>query len=92
MKGEKGERGSDGTSVNIKGTVNSESELYAIQNPAVGDGYILGENLWIYTEEGVWKNVGPIKGPAGSSMYLYVRCSNDDGSSKVLLPEGETGK
>lgn len=92
VKGEKGERGSDGTSVNIKGTVNSEAELYAIQNPAVGDGYILGENLWIYTEEGVWKNVGPIKGPAGSSMYLYVRCSNDDGSSKVLLPEGETGK
>lgn len=92
VKGEKGERGSDGTSVNIKGTVNSEEELYAIQNPSVGDGYILGEDLWIYTEEGVWKNVGPIKGPAGSSMYLYVRCSNDDGSAKVLLPEGETGK
>lgn len=92
VKGEKGERGADGTSVNIKGTVNSEEELNAIQNPAVGDGYILGEDLWVYTEERVWKNVGPIKGPAGSSMYLYVRCSDDDATPKELLKEGETGR
>jgi hypothetical protein len=25
-------------------------------------------------------------------MYFYVRCSNDDGSNKVLLPENTTGK
>ena len=62
--GKNGKDGKDGTSVTIKGSVDSESDLKNISSPENGDGYIIGEDLWVWngTE---WKNVGKVKGPQG---------------------------
>ena len=66
LKGVDGKDGKDGTSVTIKGSVQSESSLGHITSPENGDGYIIGEDLWVWngTE---WKNVGKVKGPQGET-------------------------
>ena len=62
LKGEKGDRGDDGTSIKILGTVNSPAEFPG--NPSNGDGYMLNGHLWVY--DGVsWIDAGEIKGPQG---------------------------
>ncbi len=61
--------GADGTSVNIKGTVDSTSDLPSNAEP--GDSYIVNNDLYIW--DGLqWKNVGGIKGPAGDSAYVHI--------------------
>lgn len=63
LKGEKGDRGDDGTSVKILGTKHSYNELPSSNN-ANGDGYIIGENLYVWNGS-TWVDVGQIKGPQG---------------------------
>ncbi|MDM8240690.1 hypothetical protein QUW47_02060 [Phocaeicola barnesiae] len=63
----KGEAGQDGTSFKILGSKNDESELPQEGNQ-VGDAYLINGDMWVWTEEGVWKNVGNIQGPAGESV------------------------
>lgn len=78
-QGPQGEKGSDGTSVTIKGSVDNKSELDNISSPKNGDGYILGQDLWVWngTE---WKNVGQVKGPQG-----------DPGPQGPVGPQGDPG-
>ena len=57
-------KGSDGTSVNIKGELNTTDELPAVANN--GDGYIVNGDLWVYTDN-KWINAGAIKGPQGET-------------------------
>ena len=57
-------KGADGTSVNIKGELNTTEELPAIANN--GDGYIINGDLWIYTDNN-WINAGVIKGQQGET-------------------------
>lgn len=57
-------KGADGTSVNIKGELNTTEELPAIANN--GDGYIIDGDLWVYTDNN-WINAGAIKGPQGET-------------------------
>lgn len=63
----KGEAGQDGTSFKILGSKNNESELPQSGND-VGDAYLINGDLWVWTAENIWKNVGNIQGPAGESV------------------------
>lgn len=60
--GSKGQDGADGTSVSIKGTLASESELP--KTGTAGDAYIIGGNLYVWNGS-KWENVGSIKGEKG---------------------------
>ena len=77
----KGEKGQDGTSVKILGSVDKVEDLNNIQNPAIGDGYIVGEILYVYSNTG-WIPAGKIKGPQGDSVKSIV-CVEGDGSETV---------
>lgn len=44
-----GEKGETGTSIEIKGTVNSYKELFSLTGVSDGDSYILFEHLWNYS-------------------------------------------
>ena len=59
----KGEKGDDGTSVTIKGTVDNPSSLPQSGNE-VGDGYIIEGDLYVW-DGSQWNNVGKIRGPQG---------------------------
>ena len=61
----KGEKGEDGTSIKIKGTVSSVSDLPT--PPAdPSDCYIVGQNLYVWDGDS-WVNVGQFKGDKGDS-------------------------
>ena len=89
-QGPKGEKGADGTSVKIKDTLDSTEDLKGKQSSAVnGDGYIIGENLYVYTGgSGTdiyygFKNVGKIKGPKGDS--ITIKPEEVDGGYKFII-------
>lgn len=73
-----GKDGKDGTSVTIKGSKNSTSELPTSGN-TLGDGYIIGGYLWVYTGTSKtdsthargFENVGKIQGEPGSPAVQY---------------------
>lgn len=61
----KGEKGEDGTSIKIKGTVSSVSDLPT--PPAdPSDCYIVGQNLYVWDGDS-WVNAGQLKGDKGDS-------------------------
>lgn len=70
--------GKDGTSVTIKGSKGSTSELPTSGN-TLGDGYIISGNLWVYTGTSKtdsthargFENVGKIQGDPGASATQY---------------------
>ncbi len=72
-----GKDGENGTSVTIKGTFGSISELPT--TGTAGDGYIIGGFLWIYTgtttedsnNHNGYTNVGKIKGEDGKNATQY---------------------
>ena len=80
-------RGADGTSITIKGTVTSVSQLPATGNEN-GDAYLLDGYLYIWTGTS-WSNVGKIQGEAGKSSYLHKKYS-DDGGKTFTAGNGET--
>lgn len=101
-------KGADGTSINIKDSLASTSELPS-SGQENGDGYLIDGNLWIYTgtsEEGSingFKNVGAIKGPAGRGitsiviseegvMSIYYSDSTSEDVGNVKGPKGDTGE
>lgn len=101
-------KGADGTSISIKDSLTSTSELPSSgQNK--GDGYLIDGNLWIYTgtSEGGsvngFKNVGAIKGPAGRGimsvtiskegiMTINYSDSTSEEVGNVKGPKGDTGE
>lgn len=58
----KGSKGEDGTSISIKGTLESTSQLPSTGQD--GDAYIIGGNLYVW-DGSKWSNVGNIKGDKG---------------------------
>lgn len=73
-----GKDGKDGTSVTIKGSKGSASELPTSGN-TLGDGYIIGGYLWVYTGTSKtdsthargFENVGKIQGEPGAAATQY---------------------
>lgn len=73
-----GKDGKDGTSVTIKGSKGSTSELPTSGN-TLGDGYIIGGYLWVYTGTSKtdsthakgFENVGKIQGDPGAPATQY---------------------
>lgn len=73
-----GKDGKDGTSVTIKGSKGSTSELPTSGN-TLGDGYIIGGYLWVYTgttktdstHARGFENVGKIQGDPGTPAVQY---------------------
>lgn len=73
-----GKDGKDGTSVTIKGSKNSTSELPTSGN-TLGDGYIVSGYLWVYTGTSKtdsthargFENVGKIQGDPGTPAVQY---------------------
>ena len=73
-----GNDGKDGTSVTIKGSKDSTSELPTSGN-TLGDGYIIGGYLWVYTGTSKtdsthargFGNVGKIQGDPGTPAVQY---------------------
>lgn len=101
-------KGADGTSISIKDSLTSTSELPS-SGQKKGDGYLIDGNLWIYTgtsEEGSingFKNVGAIKGPAGRGiasiiiseegiMTINYSDSTSEEAGNVKGPKGDTGE
>lgn len=101
-------KGADGTSISIKDSLTSTSELPS-SGQEKGDGYLIDGNLWIYTgtsEEGSingFKNVGAIKGPAGRGiasitiseegiMTINYSDSTSEEVGNVKGPKGDTGE
>ena len=80
-------RGADGTSITIKGTVTSVSQLPTTGNEN-GDAYLLDGYLYVWTGTS-WSNVGKIQGEAGKSSYLHKKYS-DDGGKTFTAGNGET--
>ena len=59
-----GEKGEDGTGVNILGEKPSEGDLPGSGNP--GDAWLISGDLWVWdSENNQWVNVGNIQGPQG---------------------------
>lgn len=73
-----GKDGKDGTSVTIKGSKGSTSELPTSGN-TLGDGYIISGYLWVYTGTSKtdsthargFENVGKIQGDPGAAATQY---------------------
>ena len=101
-------KGADGTSISIKDSLTSTSEL-PLSGQNKGDGYLIDGNLWIYTgtsEEGSvngFKNVGAIKGPAGRGimsitiseegiMTINYSDSTSEEVGNVKGPKGDIGE
>lgn len=82
--GKDGNDGKNGTSVTIKGTLESIDDLPTDPKPTPGDGYIVNGNLWTYTGTTLendenhkgFTNVGPIKGDQGNSACLHIAWTN----------------
>lgn len=91
----KGEKGSDGTSISVKGSYDNldafeadfgtEDAWKAPDNPS--DCYIVGTDLYVWDGDS-WNNVGPFRGEAGKSQYLHIKYAenvtyNEDGDPIV---------
>ncbi len=86
----KGEKGEDGTSVNIQGHLDDTS-LLPLSGNTEGDGYIIDGNLWVWDGDS-WENAGPIQGPPGvdgRTPYVHIKYSNDGGQT-FTANNGET--
>lgn len=90
----KGEKGQDGTSISIKGSKSTVSELPSTGN-TIGDAYLVNGDLYIWDGD-TWENAGQLQGPAGANgqtPYIHIKYSNDGGNSFTYsgsVQDGET--
>lgn len=79
----KGEDGKDGTSINIKGTLESEDNLP--EKPTNdSDSYLIGGELWVWDGDS-WVNVGNIKGEKGDSYYIHIKYANKATGAEEII-------
>lgn len=89
-KGEPGKDGADGTSIKILGKLNSEDELPLTGN--IGDAYVIGLNIWVWSKNNSWINVGDFKGPKGDKGDQGIQGpKGDKGETGAIGPKGEVG-
>lgn len=97
-QGKDGEKGDAGTSINILGAYNTLGDL-ATAHPTgnLGDGYLVGNNLAIWTtaDGGKWIDIGLVRGPQGIQGVPGPQGigkkgdKGDKGSSWITLPAGQ---
>lgn len=90
----KGEKGDTGSGLNIKGELDSESQLP--QEGVSGDAWLISGNLYVYVGENgnvvsnpKWSNVGSIQGPAGPTGPKGEQ--GEQGEQGEPGPKGEPG-
>lgn len=79
-QGIQGPKGDTGQGLDIKGKVDTTSQLPSTASE--GDGYLVAEELYIWTNN-AWKDCGQIQGPAGKD--------GKDGATGPQGPKGDTG-
>lgn len=84
----KGERGNDGTSIKIKGTLSSTTEL-PTKPTDPSDCYVINGDLYVWDGDS-WENVGPFKGDKGDSSYLHVKYAKSLTENDWSASNGET--
>ena len=90
--GATGPKGEDGTGVNIKGAVASDSDLPG--SGTEGDAYVVGSILYVWDENtSSWVNTGAeIKGPKGDTGEQGPKGDTGEaGTTGATGPAGETG-
>ena len=80
-QGIQGPKGDTGQGLEIKGKVDTTSQLPTTASE--GDGYLVAEELYIWTNN-AWKDCGQIQGPAGKD--------GKDGATGPQGPQGPAGK
>ncbi|MGY0229490.1 hypothetical protein [Levilactobacillus brevis] len=78
-----GPKGDTGQGLEIKGKVDTTSQLPT--KASEGDGYLVGEELYVWTN-GTWKDCGPLQGPQGIQGL-----KGDTGATGPQGPKGDTG-
>ncbi|MGL5244090.1 MAG: phage upper tail fiber protein, partial [Sarcina sp.] len=81
-KGDKGDKGKDGTGINILGSKDNVSQLPVTGK--IGDGYLINGDLYVWSSNNNWTNVGNIKGPKGDQ--------GSKGDIGPVGPKGDTGE
>lgn len=86
--------GTNGTSINVKGTVATVAALNNISNPADGDAYKCEAdgNLYMWSSEsGTWVNLGQFKGDPGETYYTHIAWARVViiGTYTGTIPEGQ---
>lgn len=86
-----GPEGPQGTGVSILGSLPNTGALPPAGNP--GDGYIIGENLWVWSQNtSTWINAGVVRGPQGSQGPQGPRgLTGTAGAQGAVGPQGATG-
>ncbi len=68
IEGSMGPVGPAGTSVSILGSYENEGDLTnAHPTGNTGDSYLVGDDLYVWTSNNSWQNVGVIRGPKGET-------------------------
>ncbi len=87
-----GDKGADGTSVEIKGSRATVGDLASIVNPTTGDLYVVLADGDGYVYNGAtWDNVGAIRGPAGTDgedgvdAFVYIAYASDNAGTGFNL-------
>ena len=102
--GPQGPKGDTGSGLNIKGELDSESQLP--QEGVSGDAWLIAGNLYVYVGESgnvesnpKWSNVGSIQGPAGPTGPKGEQGEpgpkgepGDNGAPGIQGPKGDPGE
>lgn len=102
--GPQGPKGDTGSGLNIKGKLDSESQLP--QEGVSGDAWLISGNLYVYVGENgnvesnpKWSNVGSIQGPAGPTGPKGEQGEpgpkgepGDNGAPGIQGPKGDPGQ
>ena len=78
-----GPKGDTGQGLEIKGKVDTTSQLP--KTASEGDGYLVAEELYVWTNN-AWKDCGPLQGPQGVQGP-----KGDKGDTGSQGPKGDTG-
>lgn len=89
FKGEAGDKGDMGASLNLLGRVASEAELPTTGE--LGDGYLIGLNFWGWTGDG-FEDLGPVQGPQGEKGNIGEKGDRGErGPQGIPGPKGDKG-
>lgn len=102
--GPQGPKGDTGSGLNIKGELDSESQLP--QEGVSGDAWLISGNLYVYAGENgnvesnpKWSNIGSIQGPAGPTGPKGEQGEpgpkgepGDNGAPGIQGPKGDPGE